>query len=63
MIRAAVAGQPGLSGGELLEVLRHLDFSGVASPHTKSGPVSDEWLAGYIRGGLRRGYLNLSEDC
>jgi hypothetical protein len=56
-IRAAVGRRPGLSGADLLAELRKIDFSQTQSPHTAHGTPSDDWFIGYIRGGLRRGYL------
>lgn len=60
-IRAVVARRSGLSGAELLVELRKLDFSGTASPHTANGTPADDWFIGYLRGSLRRGYLQQDE--
>jgi hypothetical protein len=59
IIRAVVAGRSGLSGAELLAQLRDIDFSGIPSPHTAHGTPEDSWFIGYIRGGLKRGFLKM----
>ena len=60
IIRAVVARRPGLSGAELLAQLRATDFSATVSPHTANGTPEDAWFIGHIRGGLRRGFLEMA---
>lgn len=57
IIRTVVGRSPGLSGQELMARLRAMEWSWVDSPHTRPGPPKDSWLLGYVKGGLRRGFL------
>ena len=45
---------PGVTGEELVELLRAVDFSGNKSAYTQGGQVSSSWLVGYIEGGYFR---------
>jgi hypothetical protein len=56
-IRAVVGNNIGVQGDQLIVLLRKVDFSANQSDLPKGGLGSDKWLIGYIRGGLRRRYL------
>lgn len=45
---------PGVTGEELVHLLRSVDFRDNQSPYTQSGRVSSSWLVGYIEGGYFR---------
>jgi hypothetical protein len=45
---------PGVTGEELVQLLKRLDFSKNKSPYTQSGEVCAEWLCRYIEGGYFR---------
>lgn len=49
-----VEANPGVTGEELVELLRAVDFSGNKSAYTQGGQVSSSWLVGYIEGGYFR---------
>lgn len=46
---------PGVTGEELVGLLRSVDFTGNKSAYTQGGQVSSSWLVGYIEGGYFRG--------
>lgn len=51
---------PGVTGEELIELLRAVDFSANKSAYTQGGQVCSAWLVGYIEGGYyRRDRLHL----
>jgi len=56
-IQRVVGNNLGVEGDELIVLLRKVDFSDNRSDLVKDGVGSDDWLAGYIRGGLRRRFL------
>jgi hypothetical protein len=58
-IRAVVGRQPGISGDQLLQLLRRVDFSDNKTDLPDKGRGSDKWLIGYIRGGLRRRFIEI----
>ncbi len=45
---------PGVTGLQLIELLKRIDFSGNISAYTQSGEVCAAWLCGYIEGGFFR---------
>jgi hypothetical protein len=45
---------PGLTGEELVDLLRVVDFTNNKSAYTQGGQVSASWLVGYIEGGYFR---------
>jgi hypothetical protein len=51
-IYQVVRANPGVTGEELVERLRSVDFSTNPSASTQAGRVSLPWLAGYIDGGF-----------
>lgn len=58
----ALEEHPGVTGGELVELLLDIDFSGSKSAYTKGGVVSRPWLAKYIDGGFYKKNCCIQED-
>jgi hypothetical protein len=53
-IYSVVEEHPGVTGEELVALLKRIDFSDNPSAYTQSGEVCAAWLCGYITGGFRR---------
>lgn len=45
---------PGVTGTQLVALLKRIDFSGNKSAYTQSGEVCAAWICGYIEGGFFR---------
>ena len=54
-IYTVLEAHPGVTGEELVYLLKQIDFSGNKSAYTQSGEVCAAWLCGYIEGGFFRG--------
>jgi hypothetical protein len=61
-IHAVVKDNPGVTGEELIHLLRNVDFSTNKSAYTQSGQVSATWLARYIEGAFRADQQFLQVD-
>ncbi|WP_143075089.1 GIY-YIG nuclease family protein [Sphingobium sp. AP50] len=61
-IYTVVEANPGVTGEDLIGLLKAVDFSGNKSAYTQGGQVSSSWLVGYIEGGYFRGDRHHLQD-